>query len=68
MISRVNGCVGERCCLLVLNRTYAEPVTPLGRQRGSAAAVRRGVDGTETEVDEEVDRPSDVLGPFVTGG
>ena len=25
------------------------------------------VDGTEAEVDEEVDRPSDVLGPFVTG-
>ena len=39
--SRGNCFVAERCCLLVLNRTYAEPVTPLGRQRDSAAAVRR---------------------------
>ena len=40
-ISRGNYCGGESRCLLVLFRTYAEPVTPLGRQRDSAAAVRR---------------------------
>ena len=34
---------GDVCyCQLALNRSYAEPVMPLGRQRDSAAAVRRG--------------------------
>ena len=40
--SRGSYCVCENHCQLVLDRTYAEPVTPLGRQRDSAAAVRRG--------------------------
>ena len=40
--SRGSCCGCESHCLLVLYRTYAEPVTPLGRQRDSAAAVRRG--------------------------
>ena len=31
-----------RYCQLILNRSYAEPVTPLGRQRDSAAAASRG--------------------------
>ena len=35
-------CSEGRHCLLVLIRPYAEPVTPLGRQRYSAAAARRG--------------------------
>ena len=40
--SRWIDCIDGRRCLLVLTRPYAEPVTPLGRQRDSAAAASRG--------------------------
>ena len=40
--SRWIDCIDGHRCLLVLTWPYAEPVTPLGRQRDSAAAASRG--------------------------